>query len=268
MCISIRPARLTNTILLAHSIVRPDGTPINILGYQNSAKTIGPNAMLLPIPAKALTSANCVDMSKSPDIFKEYKKLIESESNSRGLVSRGICFSGPEVFDSGSYTVILAPRAAALSAYLEQVPAAKRPTANPELFAQMDVWYPDFYFALCCWDGTMDAEPMVWWYEPLDAYKDHHFLPGLDAHDGGLPELEVPVDVDHTIIVGRPEPSLLLGGNAVQLASTVDPNIRQYMPNHVWGATFGDEMRNGDWRIKKGGRPRDDLQIRVSPPGA
>jgi hypothetical protein len=48
---------------------------------------------------------------------------------------------------------------------------------------------------------TIDAEPLLWWYEPKD--PSHLFMPALDAHDGLPPEPGSDVDVDHVLVVGR-----------------------------------------------------------------
>jgi len=33
--------------------------------------------------------------------------------------------------------------------------------------------------------GYVDAEPLLWWYEPSD--EENLFIPTMDAHDGGPP---------------------------------------------------------------------------------
>src|SRR5205823_2395778 len=70
-----------------------------------------------------------------------------------------------EVFDSGIYTVVLARDARAIPGALSQVPAAKQPVLNPELFQAYARWYPDWTFALCCFSNRQAARatPMLWW---------------------------------------------------------------------------------------------------------
>ena len=115
MCISLSPAKLSDTIILAHSFMRPGLGPINVLGYQNTATTRGPNAMLLPIPsAVAMSAANCLDMTDAPELLKKYQELVVRRARGgNNRLSKSMSFSVEE-FDSGSYRVLLAPRAAAI----------------------------------------------------------------------------------------------------------------------------------------------------------
>lgn len=265
MCITTGPASLSSTILLAHNFTH-NGKDVNVLGYKNTAESRGPCAMLLPIPSTADMSAeNCINLSACPGIFQMYAELVLPQrlGNSRG--GDFLSFGGVQVFDSGSYTVLLARRASDLVSVLDQVPAAKRPEANSALYRAMDDLYPDFWFALCCWKGSVDAEPLLWWYEPLPAYTTHHFLPALDAHDGGAPKLDEYVDVDHTLVIGVAEESSQ-GVPADDVRSHAPTELQQFLPTRVGGTQIRDEQRNGDWRIPKGNFTFRDFE-RVPPPG-
>lgn len=264
MCITTSPAELSKTILLAHSFVR-DGVTLNVIGYQNKASSNGPCAMLLPIPSKApMSPANCIDMSACPTLFKDYEEIITPRS--RGGFSFGLEVNGDvQIFNSGSYTVILVARASLIPSMLDRLPNDKRPVSNPALYAQMDHWYPEGWFALCCWSGAIEAEPMVWWYEPISAYENSHFLPGLDAHDGGLPDLGAKVQVDHALVIGVP-PSRAYR-NAEGLLHQVPEEIRPFFPDNVSGSTSRGTMMNGDWSIPKAFTV-GSLDVRFPPPGA
>jgi hypothetical protein len=274
MCISINPAELTNTILLAHS-VEHEGRIVNVIGYQNVAKNkgAGPNAMLLPFPSAApMSQANCLDLSAHPDLFKRYAALLKPETRGR---SRS--FSPPdddlaEVFESGSYTVVLASNATAIPDAISRVPEHKRPRLHPELFDAYKLWYPGWSMALCCWDGTIEAEPLLWWYEPLPEYRDRHFLPGLDGHDGKVPDpAKKDVDVDHVIVIGS-HTTGSLGPTAGKVRDSVPPELRRFLPDHVYGGRLHRPMMNGDWVLPKDGWTRHNAYERIeekraSPPG-
>lgn len=266
MCITSSPAVLSKTILLAHTTVM-NGESVNILGYQNTADSQGPCGMLLPIPSKdELSAANCIDFSAAPDIFENYAGLVANRS--RGLLSFSISEDRSiEIFDCGSYTMIRAQRASDIPSVLHMVPIEKRPAANIPLFEQMDRWYPGFQFVFCCWNGNMKAEPMMWWYRPLDDYAGYHFLPGLDAHDGGLPDLNDVVIVDHTIVIGvKPRSEYQ---NAAHVLSKAPKELQQWLPNNVNGDQFTKErMRNGDWKIPHAFQSLGMLTQRVPPPAA
>ncbi len=254
MCITIGPARLEKTILLANS-VELDGRTINVIGYQNVAtnQDHGPNAMVLPFPAATpMTQANCIDVSGHPDLLKRYAALVPREqtrSMSRGLTLSAK--SAAEVFDSGSYTVVLASDATAIPEAIDRVPAHRRPRLHPELFDAYGLWYPGWSVALCCWDGTIEAEPLLWWYEPLPEFVHRHFLPGLDGHDGRVPDPSGGADVDHVIVVGSHERDHL--PLAREILDSVPSSIGRFLPVNVRGGRIHRRMANGDWVLPKKG---------------
>lgn len=282
MCMTIDPANLDKTILLAHE-VEVDGKTLNVIGYQNNATNKSyprrPNAMVLPFPAAELmTQDNCIDMTGHERLFKEYQGLMIARTRSLNLSKgreRGV--DSLSVFDSGSYTVVLAADAQDIPSAINQVPENKRPRLHPELFEALGMWYPGWSVALCCWDGAIEAEPMVWWYRPLPEFRDKHFLPGLDGHDGGVPDpARDSVPVDHTIVVGGP----VVDGkreNAAYLLRDVPDELRRWLPSHVYGDMLPQsggtmQMRNGDWVLPKSGWTSGNMRQRVReqrhrPPG-
>jgi hypothetical protein len=246
MCCTLQPANLTDTILLAHSL--PDGR--NVIGYQNKARSLSarPNAMILPFPsATPMSRQNCLDVSKYPWLLKRYAELVRPRE--RGEQSKGMrprMLGSVEVFNSGSYTVVLASDARAIPDALEQVPEDKRPRLHPEIFDAYAAWYPGWPIALCCWNGRIEAEPLLWWYEPLPKFREHHFLPGLDAHDGRVPDPAQHVNVDHTIAVGD-----TLSNRSEHFLDEVDPVMRTFLPNAVYGGSIQRLTPNGDWVLPK-----------------
>jgi len=282
MCICLDPAILSSTILLAHQ-VEHEGRRVNVVGYQNHAKSkgSGPNAMVLPIPSAApMSEANCVDMTGVGDAFKEYEDLIRPRS--RGAMMKTLRaaaageFDSLDVFESGSYTVLLTRQLnlTGLREAMAALPEAKRielDARRARIFSSYRKLYPEWHIAICIWtDQITKAEPILWWYEPMPEYVDRHFLPGLDAHDGNPPDPGLKsVRVDHTLVVGTS------GGNvdARGVVEKAPEHLRKWLPTNATGGLFQDrQMRNGDWAIPKDGWTMDSgnyqaLRSRVSPPG-
>lgn len=270
MCITTAPAELEKTILLANS-VEIDGRTHSVIGYQNVARNRAPrpNAMILPFPAAdPMTRENCIDVSTHKSLLKRYAELVRpSRPRTRGL-SKGLANDVRlvEVFDSGSYTVVLAADAKAIPAVLEQVPAEKRPTPHPELFDAYDAWYPGWTVAVCCWDGAIEAEPLLWWYRPTPEYRDRHFLPGLDGHDGNVPDpARKAVPVDHAVVVGSYQTGSI-GPNATSIVEHLPDDVKRWLPDHVYGTVLRRQMKNGDWVVPKDGWTRRNAADRLGAP--
>jgi len=287
MCITLDPAILSSTILLAHQIEH-EGKMVNVVGYQNHAKSnsSGPNAMILPIPSAApMSPANCIDMTGVGDLFTEYEELLRPRS--RGIdsvaVASGPAFDDLQVFESGNYTVLLTKQVnlTGLRAAMEALPEDKRIELDfpkAKIFSSYRKLYPDWHIAICIWnEDIVKAEPILWWYEPMPEYVDKHFLPGLDAHDGNPPDPSLQsVRVDHTLVVGMASLTIfgrLHSPNAESLVAKVPEHLRKWLPTNVTGALLQDrQMLNGDWTLpKEGWGPESPnynaLRERVSPPG-
>lgn len=199
MCVTTEPSSMSNTILYGAQ-VNLNGVLNHVLGYQNKAETNSPNAMLLPIPsAKPLGPKNVHDMTKCPALLDTYAAYLKPQTRALSL-TKGVDFSNApvQIFDSGSYTVVLATDPAKIVDALDSVPANKRPRPNKDIFDAYAGWYPGWHVALCCYADSIKAEPLVWSYEPLN--PDVLFLPGLDAHDGKVPNLSDDIVRDHSVI--------------------------------------------------------------------
>ena len=253
MCITLEPATLASTILVAHQ-VEHDGKTVNVVGYQNHATSVGtgPNAMILPIPSAVdMTPANCIDMTGAEALFRRYENLVRPVARNASRSPAPAAIAGPQVFDSGSYTVVLTKRfdLERLREVLAGLPADKRLDLRPSQMSIFDSFrslYPRWHLAICIWNGTIEAEPILWWYEPMRAYVDKHFLPGLDAHDGNPPDPSLKsVAIDHTLVAGI-EPK---GGheNAGRLVDQMPEHLRKWLPRHVIGTLLHrQKARNGD----------------------
>lgn len=291
MCVSVSPnveVRFQNTILYAGEARREDGKIVHVLGYQNVVQNdvgkrgdspfwtfsknlfgfrVG-NAMLLPFPAvpRTMTEANILDTSGSPRILKDISDSLGL--GSRVIASRsmlqGLSFAVPEiqVFEAaGIYTIVLAQDARAIPDALNKVPKERRPELNEQLFAAYAKWYPNWTFALCCFNNPKlrEALPLLWWYEPV--MSDRLFLPTLDCHTGDVPDLNANVMLDHSIAVSsyrldeddknNLEELLFHPGfypGQVQYSEKMPPHLTPYLPKRVLGKDFfGGGMTNGDF---------------------
>jgi hypothetical protein len=253
---------------------------VHVLGYQNVAENLaaGPNAMLLPIPsAKPMGRENAIDARPFARILEDYRMALRSlipRSRSRGPVPKPAP-QQVQVFESGSYTVVLANRAelGSIAEALALVPERKRPSISPALIYIYQRWYPEWHVALCCFDASVGGpEPIIWQYEPLD--PTHVFLPGLDGHDGRLPRLDVSVDVDHAVALGVDSPSTdpSLRAASITLSSSMPAELAPLFPTRVVGlASMTEPLANGDWylpAIPTRASLAAALTQRRSPPGA
>jgi hypothetical protein len=198
MCITFGAAELSNTKLYAGEARRGDRY-VHVVAYQNKVATEGPNAMVLPLPAAVMPGPeNVVDT-------RGFQRFLDDIHDATGEVCRGMeaeltASLEAQVFDVGSYTVVLAASPLAVPGALAGVPANKRPAVNDRVLGAFDDLYPGWPLAVCCWDGSFEAEPLLWWYEPR--MPDQLFAPSLDAHDGQPPRADAMVQVDHHVAFG------------------------------------------------------------------
>lgn len=258
MCLTSEPSRMSNTIVYAAETAI-DGTLHHVLAYQNRAASKGPNAMLLPIPSdKPLGPMASIDMTPYKTVLTEYAEAFQPRRRSmtKGL-DRDVLLSKPHVYDVGSYTVVLAQDADAIPSVLAQVRQDRRPRINAALFHDFGRRYPGHHIALCCFNGEIEAEPIAFVYEPINASR--LFLPGLDGHDGQAPR-DGQVPRDHTLIWGHPSLRERMAGNTLRdgsaayghrVATTtrMPPDIAQLFPRVVQGTTVRGLTRNGDWHL-------------------
>lgn len=215
---------------------------MHVLGYQNTARSevAGPNAMILPIPAP-LGPDNAIDMRPHAALLRRYVASLRPAG--AGAPREASAGRGIQVFERGSYAIVLARDAelASIDAAIAGLPEARRPSLAPELLDFYLRSYPGWHLAICCFSGEVEAEPMLWWYEPLHPHA--LFLPGVDAHDGGPPQRERLVALDHSLVIGR---------------SSGEP-VRVELPRRI-AALFATEIvgavdqrmvvSNGDWWVR------------------
>ncbi len=264
MCCTLEPSEVEKTIVVCIEAKHPEtNRVVHVAGYQNKAKADGPNAMLLPFPTTSpMNAGNVIDTRQCTQILKDYAESVVVAAyavNFSGAEAEHDDSRGVQVFESGSYTVILCADAAAIPSALQRVPIDKRPEVNQAIFDRYAELYPasNWQFALCCWNGAVDAEPMLWWYTPSDPTT--LFLPGLDAHDGRPPVLDATVAVDHVLVVGS-NIRVVQNSQRVYFSDRIPEAVKPFVSTHVAGAEFRrievdgtvfDEGRlvNGDWHF-------------------
>ncbi len=248
MCVSTGPSEMSKTIVYAAEVRGRDGGREHVLGYQNTARSDRPNGMLIALPsAGPLTRANAIDMTACPNLLRDLRELTTPRSRGGGLL--GLASRGAEVFDVGSYTVISSDSPLAFGELLASVPEAKRPEPNPEVYEAFAALYPGWQFALCCWAGEIDAEPLVWRYESLR--PDYLFLPGLDGHNGRAPSLARHAERDHHLVWGSAFRTDTSGYSSLteRVRAALPSYVGALVPPSVRGAPRVGVERNGDWWV-------------------
>jgi hypothetical protein len=252
MCISIGESKMTSTHLYVGEAEK-NGKTVHILAYQNTAESSGPNAMILPFPTQVkMTQDNIIDTSSFKNFLKnisDASKRIEYTKSARRGFTLGVAAAGmdsfAEVFSVGSYTVVLADHVAQIPEALKRVPENRRPAVSNSFLIGFGQLYPKQPVALCCWNGSIEAEPLLWWYEPKNPGT--LFVPTMDAHDGNPPKLYKPVYTDHIISVGAVGPTK---GNKVNYSNKIPDEVMDLLPTHVFGGKLPYQIPNGDVFVK------------------
>ncbi len=250
MCVSLYPARLSQTRLMGHC-TQIQGQTRHVIGYQNTVRNrhSGPNAMVLPVPVAPgapFGPRNFLDTSRARNILKD---MVDATTvRTRGGGSFGGGAKGMMVFDHDIYSVAVGQEVteAALREALDSVPERRRPDLNWSVLKAYPTDYPaeaGWWLAIFCFDNAeaADADPLLYHYQP--ANPDELFLPALDAHHGGAPVPGELVDTDHDILVGS--------DTGVPVHYTDGPNagLAQYLPQRVRRAPVHDKLPNGDFVV-------------------
>jgi hypothetical protein len=260
MCCTLEPAVLTNTRIYAAEVMR-EGTLCHVIGYQNSVETrsYGPNAMLLPFPAEGKVGReNLVNGAAFKDILGSYDEAVERLSPTSKSFSRGFdddellgavagAASRYEVFESGSYTIALAETPAALGHAVREIPENRRPKVPVRFLIALGKMYPNWPFALCCFEDSMEKpEPLFWWYKPR--FPEVLFAPAIDAHDGNPPDMGARVQRDHTLAFASSLSNRPIDPNLQHDISKQVPKEHQWMFDaRVCGRQIQEPTENGDF---------------------
>ena len=260
MCMTLQPAELSNTKLYVGEARRGD-TYVHVMAYQNKAATAGPNAMILPIPtAKMPGPENVIDT-------RDFRHFLDELQEVAALPDI-LCFGAhdedleaAQVFAVGSYTVVLAEKAYAIERAVGRLPEKQRPVLNPDILHAFEQLYEGWPLAVCCWDGSIEAEPLLWWYEPK--MPDVLFAPALDAHDGGPPNINRMVMVDHGIVFGSALDRSITPHFRYRDRARIPPSVLALLPTTVRGTMITEELQNGDFWCPTNGR--SDMMLRRAP---
>lgn len=248
MCITASRARLSDTLVYSGE-GRMKGKDVHVLAYQNTADSHGPNAMILPFPTTAsMGPENMVDTRSFKNFLKDITNASKMVTKSLGMDrrSRGMSFgaAAAQVFDVGSYTVVLAEHVSQIPAALEQVPESKRPEISTRFLIGYGKLYPKQPVAVCCWNGNIQAEPLLWWYEPTN--KDQLFVPTMDAHDGEAPDVNANVEADHIVSVGSYSDDRVGRHFRVRYRESIPDSASTLLPSYVYGTKLDGIYKNGD----------------------
>jgi hypothetical protein len=247
MCICSAPAHLSNTLIYVGEATRR-GQLVHVLAYQNTADndSTGPNAMILPFPAaEAMGPENILDTRSYSSFLKDITDASKQRTRSLGMSKHAKgAPAGAQVFDVGSYTVVLAEKASQIHGALELVPENKRPIISTKFLIGFGNLYPNQPIAVCCWDGHLAAEPLLWWYVPTN--KDVLFVPTMDAHDGNSPDVNAKVATDHIISVGSTSFDRVGRHFRVNYNNFLPMEAAELLPAHVYGAQIRSLVKNGD----------------------
>lgn len=227
-----------------------DGKIVHVMAYQNTAVTFDgePNAMILPFPTSTpMGPENMVDTKSFGSFLEDISNASKHVMKSRSLYASDSMKGGPaaasiaQVFDSGSYTVILADHVKQIPEALNRVPENKRPKVSLNFLFNYGRMYPNQPIVICCWAGRLEAEPILWWYEPTD--PTNLFIPTMDAHDGKAPNVEEDVFADHIISVGSVNAK---DGAEVSYTSKIADGLKGLFPKFVHGTRLNYTVKNGD----------------------
>lgn len=242
MCVSMGPSEMSKTIVYAAEAV-VEGEVVQVTGYQNRASSPGPNGMLLPfLTYQTMSQRNAIDMTACPKLLERMQFQLEPRTRSE---SDRATAGGVQAFDVGSYSVILAENPRDIARHLDLVPEAKRPAPNPALCEAYADLYPGHPVALCCWSGSVEVEPLMWWWK--SKLQGRLFLTGMDAHNGAPPDLKATVERDHYLIWGSRDPDGR--DDAWHYALDVPRHVRPFVPGRLRGKRISGLSRNGDWEV-------------------
>jgi hypothetical protein len=251
MCMSARPSSMSKTLIYSGEAIHNEKY-VHVLAYQNSAISLGPNAMILPFPTlQEMGPENIVDTTQFSRFLKDITDASRMDTFSDmlgGRLNSTRSFAKAAVIiESGSYTVVLAHDPKDIPDTLAKLPENKRVEISDAFLEGYAALYPDQPIAVCCWNGNIKAEPLLWWYEPSD--KDNLFIPTMDAHDGNAPVVGALVETDHNISVGSTIQDY--NGCKVSYSNLLSSQLKNLLPTSVFGTKITTPMiNNGDMWTK------------------
>lgn len=250
MCITVNHADLSKTKIL--SLPLENGN--HFIAYSNKVKNLSgkPNAMILPIPGE--TKPEWFHNTESYKGFlDEITKKCDYEQDYLGIRFRGLNSKGFECFELGQYTIGLAKNFQGVREFLNQLSEDKQPEISEELKKFFEEKYAGWSFAVCVFDSdkTIDAQPIAFEYKPFSS-KNIYF-PTVDGHNGGAPNLDEMVHVDHTFIYEHTG-EMLEGSDKYEKKSVkLDAAVPEFLKERKYRALFvRGKQTNGDTFIDVG----------------
>jgi hypothetical protein len=250
MCVTSDLAKLLGTkIYLGQKKV--NRRLLHILGYKADPQNLatGPNALIIHLPAKVkMTETNNLNTKGCSNLLDDMVQAALPKPKGELKRSLGINLSERAlVYTSGIYTVIQAHSADAVYDALNRVPANKRPNISRELLQYYNQNYNGWTLQLCCFDNkdVAKAEPLMWWYEPMDYST--FILPGVDSHDGGVPNYRYQVERDTYLIFGSDEFSRNIGHKVWYSDRKIPSQTQLFLPEKVIVTHIKGSTPNGDY---------------------
>lgn len=199
MCVTANPAIIEGTRTYVHATTR-GGESVHICGYQNKAETqtsafVGGNCMFLNFAGSDLKMVRGPERTSNfmQDITASLEELVEVPRMRGGVLSYGSWDIAVEEY--GDYTVILAQQPGDILTKLNEVRPDRRPHRTPRLEAMISFymsWFPLDSFVLACFNGKVEPKhPITVSYKPRN--PEVLTIPGLDGHDGKIPQIGAPV---------------------------------------------------------------------------
>lgn len=225
------------------------GQPVHVTAYQNRALNLSdaPNCMILHFPSQGkveLVQGAQSTVGLMTSITAGLSPLVPNHSRgSRTFRSAGESHTA-HVEEYGDYHVVIAEYATDMLKVIKQVPAKRRPPITGQLQALVE-WYgkkfPDYTFVLACFDGAVrPTHPIMVSYVPDN--DDVVYCPGLDGHDGTIPEIGQTIKRDFKVAFAACDITLPHNVSYKQSAWWIPTSVAGFYDNRT-------DAPNGDYVV-------------------
>lgn len=206
------------------------------------------NALVIPLMTDDFDSIQLLeDTEHTPSLLADIRRAVQPAGRGRlRRNSKSVSLGADSVIiqQFGIYTLVLASRAGLIPGAVKKVEARKRPPLQKALFDAIEKWY-DCPFAVACFNNADagESKPIAYAYTPR--YQDKFMIYTLDGHDGGVPDLNAQVELDHAVFAGSYRST---SGNPVSYRDAIPAGLRRFVPSNVVGTAFpkGTKLINGD----------------------
>lgn len=216
-------------------------------------------AMILHVPAKALTPESLIDTSKFPNILDDMEAALNPMSKEMAYRGRSLG-DDSDIFivEMELYTSVAVNRATVgdVMTALERVAPARRPVIGREqLGYYLSIGFP---LVLACFNNRemTKSNPIGVHFTPLR--PDLMMAMGVEEHDGGIPNFNVPVRRDHQVIFAVEGMTV---GDEVTYTDEIPDSAMTLLPKRVLGHSWTGIHPNGDFVVKTNHVLRGDLSL-------